>query len=91
MNLFRETFAVLLYGWLIHQGQSRGSKSASLSIYRRLIEAVSLKKARVKKVVKYRWWPRNGCGGSSVADEFVADSLRSWDEETQIHLNCRYL
>jgi len=26
-----------------------------------------MQKARLKKVVKYRWWPRNGCDGKLVA------------------------
>ena len=29
------------------------------------------KKTRVKKVVKYRWWPRNGCDGRSVEKSLI--------------------
>ena len=46
-----------------------------------------------KKVVKLKGWPRNGCDGyrmkakNLITTKFCADS---WDEATQIDLNCCY-
>ena len=33
------------------------------------------KMASMKKVVKYRWWPRNGCDGRSVAKILITDEI----------------
>jgi len=60
--------------------------------------AALCKMTNIKKVVKYRWWPRNGCDGKSVTKILITTIQvnlyclisASLGIGKKIHPNCRY-